>query len=51
MNGQQHVLHNVINAVSRYSAPSRHAPDDRYAIPQQFLVSSAIAGLSSGHQS
>jgi len=49
MNGQQHVLHHVVDAVGRHPAPSRDALDDRYAVAQQRLVGVAVAGLSGGH--
>jgi hypothetical protein len=51
MNGQQHVLHHVVDAVSHHPAPSRDALDDRYAVAKQRLVGGAVARLSGGHQS
>jgi hypothetical protein len=51
MNGQQHVLHHVIDAVGHNPTPSRDALDDWYAVAQQRLVGDAIACLSGGHQS
>jgi hypothetical protein len=51
MNGQQNILHHVIDAVRCYPAPARDCLDDGYAASQQRLVRNAVTGLGSGHQS
>src|SRR5262245_2341538 len=51
VNGQQYILHHVVDAVSYHPSSARNCLDDGYAVSQQCLVSSAIACLSSHHQS
>ena len=49
MNGQQHVLHHIIDVVGRDAATPRDRLDDRDAVAQQRLVGGAISSLRRRH--
>ncbi len=50
MNGQQHVLHHIVDVIECDAATPRDRLNDRDAVTQQRLVSDAVASLRSRHQ-
>ena len=49
VNGDQRLLHDIVDAAGTYSLPARHPLDVRYAVAQQCLVSGSVTRLSSNH--
>jgi hypothetical protein len=50
VNGQQHVLHHIVDAIGGHALPPRRLLDQRHAIAQQRGVGGGVARLCGRHQ-